>query len=139
VIQKNPSRAGASRSDPTVGKVEAWARRQGFASVCYANLFAFRSPHPAQLNAVGYDDAVGPENDAAICTACVGASYMVLAWGNPNGIRIDRYQQRIGDVLALLVNRVDALWCVGSPTAAGYPRHGLHWNGACELRAWPRV
>ena len=31
VIQKNPSLANAQRSDPTAGKVEAWARRSGFA------------------------------------------------------------------------------------------------------------
>ena len=30
VVQMNPSTANNSKSDPTVGKVESWARKNGF-------------------------------------------------------------------------------------------------------------
>jgi hypothetical protein len=104
VILKNPSTADALRSDPTVGKVEAWARRRGFGVVTYANLFAYRSPYPAQLNKVSYAAAVGPANDAVLVQAVTDADVAVLAWGNPNGIIHSRYQQRIGEVLAVLAS-----------------------------------
>jgi hypothetical protein len=137
VILKNPSMADAAHSDPTVGKVEAWARRQGFGVVTYANLFAFRSPYPGRLNGVSYVAAVGPENDAAILQSVMAADVVVLAWGNPNGINGERYQQRINEVLSLLSGRrIPPLCRVGALTHAGYPRHGLHWNGGAELVAF---
>lgn len=134
-ILKNPSTASATGGDPTVGKVEAWARRQGFGAVTYVNLFALRATHPANLNAHAYDVAVGPANDAAILAAAAGADALVAAWGNPNGIRPAMYDRRIAEVLRLLQGR--RLAVVGPLTTLGYPRHGLHWNGDAVLRAWP--
>lgn len=134
VIQKNPSRADAERSDPTAGKVEAWARRNHFDAVLYTNLFAFRSPDPAALNRVAPADAVGDDNDAAILAACAQADVVVTAWGNPNGIERSLYNARIEAVLALLRQIGATVYCVGEPTRLGYPRHGLHWNGAATLR-----
>ncbi len=69
VVLKNPSTASAERSDPTIGKAEAWARRRGFASLSVVNLFAWRSPHPENLNALSYRKIVGPENDRHILAA----------------------------------------------------------------------
>ena len=135
VLLKNPSRADATRMDPTVGKVEAWARRRGFALVSYVNLFALRSPHPAALNRPRYQDAVGPENDRAILTvgklAGNGAGVMVVAWGNPNGVEPSRYARRIQEALRLLAGV--PLFHVGPLTRQGQPRHGLHWQAGMEL------
>jgi hypothetical protein len=137
VILKNPSTADAVHSDPTVGKVEAWAQRQGFGVVAYTNLFALRSPYPERVNAVSYAAAVGPENDAAIVRAVGDADVVVLAWGNPNGITQERYVQRINEVLRLLAHPPrPSLYRVGGLTQAGYPRHGLHWNRGTELAAF---
>jgi hypothetical protein len=137
VIQKNPSLADNTRLDPTVGKVEAWARRQGYGFVTYLNLFAYRSPHPATLNALSYEEAFGSQNDAAIEAALQHKSLVVAAWGNPNGINPLRYTRRIAEVLEIL-NRVatEPLHVVGGWTKAGHPLHGLHWNGAATLREW---
>ncbi len=132
VLLKNPSRADATRMDPTVGKVEAWARRQGFARVSYVNLFALRSPHPAALNRPTYPEAVGPGNDSAILMAAQEAEVMVVAWGNPNGVEPSRYARRIQEVTRLLAGR--PLFHVGPLTRQGQPRHGLHWQTGMLLR-----
>ena len=135
VILKNPSRASAERSDPTVGKVEAWARRNEFGRIRYVNLFALRSPYPQELNTHPYQVMVGRENDAWIERSLEGADVVLVAWGNPNGVDTEKYEKRIARVSRLLQGvRVRAL---GPPTKLGYPRHGLLWNGALKRREWP--
>jgi hypothetical protein len=131
VILKNPSTASAVKSDPTIGKVEAWARRRNFASLLYVNLFAVRSTQPAPLNDWDYAYTVGPENDYYIREAAAQADTVVVAWGNSNGIDPRRYDRRIREVLALLAGY--RLQVVGQPTRRGYPRHGLLWNNEPEL------
>lgn len=133
-ILKNPSTASATRSDPTIGKVEAWARRNGFASIAVVNLFALRATRPAALNACPYDHAVGPYNDAHIHAAVATADAVVLGWGDPNGLDYTRYDRRIADVLRLLAGR--PLARIGPLTRRGYPRHGLLWNTDCVLCDW---
>lgn len=132
VILKNPSTASAVKSDPTIGKVEAWARRRNFATLLYVNLFAVRSTQPAPLNDWNYAYTVGPENDFYIREAVSQADTIVVAWGNSNGIDPARYDRRIREVLALLEGH--RLQTVGEPTRRGYPRHGLLWNNEPELR-----
>jgi hypothetical protein len=78
VILKNPSTASTTRSDPTIGKIAAWARRHGFAAVACVNLFALRATQPTALNQYSYAVIVGPENDAYIHDA-VGAADVVVA------------------------------------------------------------
>lgn len=137
VILKNPSTASATRSDPTIGKVEAWARRQGFASLAYVNLFALRSTKPAPLNDYEYAHIVGPHNDRYILEAVQTADTVVAAWGNSNGIEAARYERRIAEVL-LLLDRVP-LKVVGPRTRQGQPRHGLLWNYEPQLMDFYKV
>jgi hypothetical protein len=133
VILKNPSTADAVRLDATVGKVEAWARRHDFGTVCYANLFALRSTIPQALNALPYLTMIGPHNDDAIVEAVHSADVVVAAWGNPNGITETLYRRRIIEVLSLVhQSAMTTLSIVGTPTKKGFPRHGLHWNGAVQ-------
>lgn len=129
-VLKNPSRASAWRSDPTIGKLEAWARRHGFARVVCVNLFAYRSTTPAGLNGHPYAVIVGPGNDTAIRAAVDGADLVAVGWGNPNGIAPEVYDRRVAEVMELL--RSSRPHLVGPPTRAGYPRHALLWNGGCE-------
>ncbi|MBI3127661.1 MAG: DUF1643 domain-containing protein [Candidatus Tectomicrobia bacterium] len=126
VIGKNPSTASATRSDPTLGKLEAWARRAGFARLRLANLFGLRSPYPKALNAVPYEDAVGEDNDRFILQAAQGADIILAAWGNPNGVEPGRYARRISEAMGLLEGK--SVGVVGM-TRMGFPRHGLGWNG----------
>ena len=135
VILKNPSTASAERSDPTVGKVEAWARKNEYGRIRYVNLFALRSPYPEELNAHPYRVMVGRENNAWIERSLDGADLVLAAWGNPNGVDTEKYERRIAEVSHLLAGvHVHAL---GSPTKLGHPRHGLMWNGELKLREWP--
>ena len=135
VILKNPSTASVERSDPTVGKVEAWARKNKFGRIRYVNLFALRSPYPAELNGYPYRMMVGRENDAWIRRSLDGADMVLAAWGNPNGVDLEKYERRIAQVSRLLEGvYVRAL---GPATKLGYPRHGLMWNGELLLREWP--
>jgi len=130
VVLKNASTASEERSDPTIGKVEAWARREGFASVEVVNLFARRTPYPKELAKHPYRRMVGPENDRYILAAAKGADLLIAAWGNPNGIDPGLYDRRVGEVL--LVLRHFRIHIVGKLTQAGYPRHGLMWNGGVK-------
>lgn len=128
VILKNPSTADAQRGDPTTGKVEAWARHHGYAIVTYLNLFALRSPYPKVINSVDYAEAVGAANDQTIQDELCYAQKIVIAWGNPNGIKATRYQQRVAEVTKLLQHAQKIAHIVGSNTLLGYPRHGLQWR-----------
>ncbi|MCE2451629.1 MAG: DUF1643 domain-containing protein [Nitrospinae bacterium] len=134
VILKNPSTASAESSDPTVGKVEAWARKNKFCRIRYVNLFALRSPYPEELNAHSYRVMVGRENDAWIERSLQGADVMLAAWGNPNGVDPAKYEKRIAQVSRLLEGA--CVRALGPPTKRGYPRHGLMWNGELPLRKW---
>lgn len=93
VILKNPSTADAERSDPTVGKVEAWARRHGCGTLTLVNLFALRSTHPSDLNRHSYARAVGPENDLFIRRAADCADTLIVAWGGPERDRAGAVRQ----------------------------------------------
>ncbi len=130
VILKNPSTASDRRSDPTIGKVEAWARRRGFVSVSVVNLFAWRSPHPKELSGLPGYRIRGPGNDRHIVAAASEADLLVAGWGNPNGIDPGTYARRIEKVLALLAPY--PLYAVGPLTRAGHPRHALLWTGDVE-------
>lgn len=135
-VLKNPSTADATRSDPTIGKVEAWARGQGFHRIIILNLFARRATHPSELNALHMQAAVGPQNDAFLRHAARLSRTIIVGWGNPNGIDPAVYQRRIEEVLSLLKGH--PLYRVGDLTRAGYPRHGLHWNPGLPLLPYPR-
>jgi hypothetical protein len=133
VILKNPSTADTTRLDPTCGKVEAWARRHNFGTVCYVNLFGLRATIPQALNAFPYISMIGGQNDNAIIQAVSSADVVIAAWGNPNGVTETLYKQRITEVLNLVhQSPAPPLYMVGAPTKKGFPRHGLHWNGAAE-------
>ncbi len=132
-VLKNPSTASDRRSDPTIGKVEAWARRRGFALVSVVNLFAWRSPYPRKLNGHPYAKIVGSGNDRHILAAAGAADLVVAGWGNSNGADPATYARRIEEVIRLIGPfRPHA---VGPLTRAGQPRHALLWNG--DVRAAP--
>ncbi len=134
VLMKNPSTATAERLDPTIGKVQAWARRHDFGGVTVVNLFALRATHPRALNAYPYEVIVGPENDQHIGEVAARADVIALGWGNPNGLALDRYARRTAEVQELLAPY--PLHVVGPLTHFGHPRHGLRWNGGMELARW---
>lgn len=134
VVGKNPSTAGAARSDATLGRIEAWARRHGFGSVTLVNLFAVRKTNPAAVMDLAYADAVGPDNDVWIEEAVGVADVVVAAWGDPGDIAHATYDRRVAQLVGFVGE--DRLSVVGPLTASGYPRHGRMWNNEPTLRPW---
>lgn len=119
-VMLNPSTADAFKHDPTVGECIKRARQLGADVLEVVNLFALRSPYPADLKkcATGYrgDD---DENNAAILEACRGAEYVIAAWGNHGALG-----GRDAFVLRLLRDTGVELLHLGT-TNDGYPKHPL--------------
>ncbi len=119
-VMLNPSTADAFKPDPTVGECVKRARALGADILEVVNLFALRSPYPADLKkcAAGYrgDDT---DNDRAIVHACLGAEYVIAAWGNHGALggRDQLVRERLTD-------RLIALHHLGT-TDGGYPKHPL--------------
>lgn len=115
-IMLNPSRADASRPDPTVTRCLHFAMQWGFGRLVVVNLFAWRSPYPAELVQCG--DPVGPENDRYLLRGVEESAVCIAAWGNHGRLR-DRQQS----VLALLDQHPLMALAL---TKTGAPRHPLY-------------
>lgn len=119
-VMLNPSTANAFKHDPTVGECIKRARMLGADVLEVVNLFALRSPYPADLKKRAYgfrgdDDA----NNNAILAACTGAEFVIAAWGNHGEL-----DHRATVVRRMLVESGIALHHLGT-TQDGYPKHPL--------------
>jgi len=119
-VMLNPSTADAFVGDPTVRECIERARQLRADVLEVVNLFALRSPYPAELRKRAHglrgDDAV---NDAEILAACLGARIVIAAWGNHGELGNRAYHVR----QALRAHRVE-LHHLGT-TQEGYPKHPL--------------
>ena len=121
-IMLNPSRAGATRDDPTIRRCTAFSRSWGYGGMTVVNLYALCTADPDQLQHA--EDPVGPENDIHVARTCAwslsataGRRDVIAAWGaHPLAAA------RAGLVLSIAGLRVD---CLGM-TLAGHPRHPLY-------------
>lgn len=129
----NPSTADATTDDPTIRKCIGFAQRCGYPGLTVVNLFALRSTDPRAVSKALYADAVGPENDEAILTACATASEVIAAWGC--GQHMKRHRDRAAKVLKLIRETYPALEvrCLGR-SADGSPRHPLMLAYSTELQ-----
>lgn len=116
----NPSDADALEPDPTLGECVKFSTAWGFGVTELVNLWALRSPYPADLRkyANGWrgDDEV---NDQAILDACTGATIVVAAWGTNGAL-----DHRAAFVRGLLNERGVKLHHLGL-TKDGWPKHPL--------------
>lgn len=119
-LMLNPSNADAFQLDPTVNECRKRSIALGGDVYEVVNLFALRSPHPADLKklAAGYrgDDHL---NDGEILGACVGAKAVIAAWGN-NGA-LGRRDVLVRQRLARVGVKLHHLGF----TDGGYPKHPL--------------
>lgn len=119
-LMLNPSIADAFIVDPTIRECIKFTRFWGGDVLEVVNLFALRSPYPADLKKRAYgfrgDDSV---NNQQIEEACAGAWKVIAAWGN-DGI-LDRRDQFIRNLLKL--NNIE-LHHLGT-TNDGHPKHPL--------------
>lgn len=122
----NPSTADAIKDDPTNRRGMGFARRWGFGSCIFVNLFAFRATKPADLKKA--DDPIGPFNDAYLVLEAETADRIVLAWGAHGG-----WRNRDQEVLKLLDGH--KLYCLGQ-TKDGHPKHPLYLKADTPLMKW---
>lgn len=119
-LMLNPSTADAFQLDPTVNECRKRAIALGADVLEIVNLFALRSPYPADLKkrAHGFrgDDA---KNDASIIFACVGAHRVIAAWGNHGAL-----DHRATVVRRHLADAGIELHHLGT-TQDGFPKHPL--------------
>lgn len=100
----NPSTADAFKLDPTVGRCVKWAAMWGFDACEIANVFALRSPWPADLytaNREGRALGVDNVNDAHILSMCERADLVVVGYGNHgDDARLGRRGSKVISMLA---------------------------------------
>ncbi len=133
-IGLNPSRADARRDDPTLRRLQGFARAWDYGGLEVVNLFARIAAQPAALRRSR--DPVGAANDRwllrrlrALAGAEAGAAVW-LGWGNGGA-----WGGRDRRVLALLAADPTPLPLLAiGLTAAGQPRHPLYAPGDAQPR-----
>lgn len=75
----NPSKADEYANDPTVERCQTRARSMGYPALIVTNLFAWRDTDPSKMKLA--TDPIGPDNDAAILSACADSAITIAAWG----------------------------------------------------------
>ena len=124
VLGVNPSIAGAVDNDPTVSRLESFAKRDEFALLVVGNLFAYVSTDPEDLKFA--HDPIGPENDAWLVKMRKMADVCICAWGN-NGRLFGRDKKVIE-----LLRPLGPLHCFGL-NKTGTPRHPLYLSGKTPI------
>jgi len=127
-IMLNPSTATEVQNDPTVERCERRARALGFGAFRVCNIFAWRDTDPRAMRAAA--EPVGPENDAAIVTACDWADRIICAWGT-HGAHLERGAA----VTRLLRSAGLPLWHLGL-SKAGHPKHPLYISYSKQPVEW---
>lgn len=124
----NPSTADAEIDDPTIRRCMGFARREGCGGIHVVNLFALRTPSPADLWKA--DDRIGgPEAERALVVAADYAARenlpIVCAWGA--GAR-----GKGSFTIEMMRVRGARLVCLGR-TKDGSPRHPLYVRADQQL------
>lgn len=136
-IGLNPSRADRQRDDPTLRRLQAFARDWGYGGLEVLNLFSLVGSAPQLLRRVA--DPVGADTDAWIrarLEARPGAP-LWLGWGNQGS-----WAGRDLTVLALLEECLAGehqrrpCFSLGT-TAGGRPRHPLYLAAHLRPQPWP--
>lgn len=118
----NPSTADQYKDDPTNRKCLKWAMANGYGTLTFCNLFAFRSPYP---DAMKVDlSPIGPNNSIVIQAEIRRHEIVVSGWGNDG-----EHMARDREVLEFH----DAWWCFGINYATGCPRHPLYMRDDTKL------
>ncbi len=122
----NPSTADENHDDPTNRRGIAFARSWGYEGVTFVNLFAFRTPKPAEMKRAA--DPIGPENNAWLLCECENAPLVVAAWGNHGTFR-----KRAWSVRQWLIGE----WKCFGLTRQGQPKHPLYLPSRSQLVSYP--
>jgi len=105
-IGLNPSKANGHRTDATVRRCIAYAKRWGFGAVRIVNLFSWIDTDPAAMKLAA--EPVGPRSNRHLMARAAEADLIVAVWGT-HGTHLgrDRVVNRIlkGRLHALSVNK----------------------------------
>lgn len=126
-VMLNPSTADGDQDDPTIRRCIRFTRDWGFGRLQVVNLFAYRATDPTAMYRAARDgrDIIGPENDEQIARVLDASQRIVVAWGAPTRITIDRARQFAARFAAY------QFWAIGC-TALGSPRHPLYVRADVE-------
>lgn len=127
-VMLNPSTATEVQNDPTVERCERRARALGFGAFRVCNIFAWRDTDPFKMRKA--EEPIGPENDAAIVSACDWANQIVCAWGT-HGAHLSRGPE----VEVLMRATGKPLFHLGL-SKAGHPKHPLYISYAQQPELW---
>lgn len=137
-VMLNPSTADSTMDDPTIRRCIGFAQREGLGALAVINLFAYRTPFPADLLAARKAgiDIVGPENLAFqrryIGFAVEHGTPVVAAWGSfaQAATEGSRFRSRMRQWFPY-----KKLHCLGV-TSTGAPKHPLYLPGDAPITVW---
>jgi hypothetical protein len=117
-VMLNPSTADHQKDDNTIRRCTGFAKAFGYGGILVANLYAYRTPHPAALKDAYRrgTDIIGPWNNKYLLKLAKQADNVVCAWGQLGPI-----SGRAKEVFEMFPRPVYAL----AFTKKGYPRHPL--------------
>lgn len=126
-IGLNPSTADHQVDDPTIRRCMGFARSWGYNVVTVVNLFAYRTPYPAELKKA--IDPVGARNTRYLSRVIREADLVIACWGRDGGW----WEQD-----KRLVNRFkDRLYCLAE-NSDGSPAHPLYQRATTKPSPWPK-
>jgi hypothetical protein len=118
----NPSTANAEKNDPTIRRVEGFAKQWGYGGFFMMNLFPFVTAYPEMLEK---NEASIKVNDLHLQSVARICDKIICAWGNFKTIG-----NRADDVIHDL--RFYKLYCLGK-NSNGSPKHPLYLAKTTEL------
>jgi hypothetical protein len=127
-VMLNPSTADAQATDPTLRRCVHFARAWGFGRLVVVNLFAWRSPRPADLAKT--PDPVGPDNRSWVDRSLNHADAAVAAWGSRakcGGALAERFFDQVEAIRHHNLNAIHL-------TKAGDPGHPLFVPRSAQAR-----
>jgi len=135
VVMVNPSTADAENDDPTIRKVQGFARLAGYTRVIVGNLFAFRSTDIKGLATVA-DPRGGQTNNEHLARMMAEADDVLFAWG-PVAKVPKQWRNRWTTVAQLADRAGKRPLCIGVAND-GHPRHPLMVAYAVSMAQWAR-
>jgi hypothetical protein len=118
-IGLNPSTADHRIDDPTIRRCIGFAKEWGFGGMIIVNLFAYRTPYPAELKAA--QDPMGPRNNFYLNNVLKETTLQVAIWGNDGEFlaQDEKACKRFKTLYAIKINKS------GKPAHPLYLRKGL--------------
>src|SRR5262249_61174931 len=117
-VMLNPSKAGATRNDATINRIDAFTARHHFTRFDVVNLFSLIATDPRPL--LHHPDPVGEGNDEMIArVVSEPRARVVLAWGAV--AEAAALRPRAAAVTGLLARLGVEPWILGEPPRRGSP------------------